>query len=158
MIGRARHQVTVAMAYFVPVGMVLRAFLRARRRRVGVRVIVPGVSDVAVVKHATAYLYHRLIRRGFRIFERRQRMLHSKVMIVDERWTVVGSANMDPRSLGTNLEFLAVIRSREMARVMQRVWRFEAGHSKRITMADVRKVGWWGRLVNQVAWMGRWWW
>ncbi len=40
--GRARHQVTVAMAYFGPVAMVLRALLRARRRRVGVgvRVIV----------------------------------------------------------------------------------------------------------------------
>jgi cardiolipin synthase A/B len=84
-------------------------------------------------------------------------MLHSKVMIVDARWTVVGSANMDPRSLYTNLELVAVIRSRELARVMQRVWRFEMGHSERITTAFVRQTGWWGRLVNRVAWMGRWW-
>jgi phosphatidylserine/phosphatidylglycerophosphate/cardiolipin synthase-like enzyme len=44
MILRARRHVTVAMAYFIPVGVLLRAFLRARKRRVGVRVIVPGVS------------------------------------------------------------------------------------------------------------------
>ena len=41
-----------------------------------------------------------------------------KVMIVDELYTLVGSANLDPRSLYINLEFLAVIRSAEMARLM----------------------------------------
>jgi len=52
-------------------------------------------------------------------------MLHSKVMIVDELYTLVGSANLDPRSLYINLEFLAVIRSAELARQMQEVCRFE---------------------------------
>ena len=142
MVQRAQSQITLAMAYFVPVGGVLRALLAARKRRVGVCVIVPGRSDVAVVQRATAYLYDRLIRRGWRIYERRQQMLHSKVMIVDELYTLVGSANLDPRSLYINLEFLAVIRSAEMARLMQEVCRFEMAHSRRITMEDCRRIGW----------------
>jgi len=157
MIQRAGRQITMAMAYFIPVGGVLRALLAARKRGVGVRVIVPGRSDVPVVQYATAYLYDRLIRRGLRIYERRQRMLHSKVLIVDELYTLLGSANLDPRSLYINLEFLAVIRSAELARLMLEVCRFETAHSRRITIADCRRIGRWQRLINQLAWMFRWW-
>jgi cardiolipin synthase len=153
----ARFHITIAMAYFLPVGLILRTLLRARQRRVGIRVIMPGKSDVPLVQHATSYLYRRLLRRGFRLYERRQRMMHSKVMIVDDQFTVVGSANLDPRSLYSNLEFVAVIRSRPLARVMQRICRFEIGHSQRITMDYCRRYGWWRRLVSRLAWMARWW-
>ncbi len=67
--------------------------------------VVPGKSDVPVVQRATSYLYDRLILRGFRVYERRQQMLHLKLMVVDELYTVVGSCNLDPRSLYINLTF-----------------------------------------------------
>ena len=118
---------------------------------------MPGKSDVPFVQRATSYLYDRLLRRGFRLFERRERMMHSKVMIVDDQFTVVGSANMDPRSMYSNLELLAVIRSRELARVMHRICRYEIAHSDRITMDYCRRYGWWRRLFNRIAWMARWW-
>jgi cardiolipin synthase len=157
LIRRARHQITLSMAYFIPVGATLRALLAARRRRVGIRVIVPGKSDVKPVQYATSYLYDRLIRRGFRIYERQHRMLHSKVMIVDDTYTLVGSANLDPRSLYTNLEFMAVIHSQALARIMQRICRFEIAQSQRITLASCRSVTRWQRLLNRLSWMLRWW-
>ena len=157
MIHKAQKQITLSMAYFSPVGAVLRAMLRARKRRVGIRVVVPGKSDVKIVQMATAYLYDRLLRRGFRIYERKHRMLHSKVMVVDDQYTVVGSANLDPRSLYTNLEFLAVIRSQALARVMQRICRFEISQSQRVTMTTCRQVSRWQRFCNSVAWTLRWW-
>ena len=157
LIHRAQHQITLSMAYFIPVGATLRALLIARKRRVGVRVIVPGKSDVKIVQMATAHLYDRLIRRGFRIYERRHRMLHSKVMIIDDHYTLVGSANLDPRSLYTNLEFIAVIRSQALARIMQRICRFEISQSQRITLPFCRKVPGWQRFLNRLAWMLRWW-
>ena len=157
LIRRAQHQITLSMAYFIPVGATLRALLGSRRRRVTIRVIVPGKSDVKIVQHATAYLYDRLIRRGFRIYERQHRMLHSKVMVVDDHYTVVGSANLDPRSLYTNLEFLAVIRSQALARIMARICRFEIAQSQRITLRMCRSVSGWQRFLNRVAWSLRWW-
>jgi cardiolipin synthase len=154
---RARFQITLSMAYFIPVGMSLRALLGARRRGVRVRVIVPGKSDVKLVQRATNYLYEMLLRRGFRIYERRQRMLHSKAMVVDDLYTVVGSCNLDPRSLYINLEFLAVIRSQRFARVIGRICRYETRQSTRVTLGAVRKVGWWQRVLNRGAWALRWW-
>ena len=157
LIRRAQHHVNLSMAYFIPVGGVLRALLSARKRRVRIQVVVPGNSDVPIVKRATAYLYDRLIHQGFRIYERRLRMLHSKVMVVDGIYTVVGSANLDPRSLYTNLEFVAVIRSAALARLMQRICDFERSQSQRITLRACQRIGWWDRQINRLAWMLRWW-
>ena len=119
--------------------------------------VVPGISDVRIVQRATSHVYARLIKRGFRIYERRGRMLHSKMMVVDGLYNVVGSANFDPRSLRINLEFVAVIRSEELARILQRIARFEMGQSDRITMERVRHISRWSQVLNQLAWMFRWW-
>src|SRR5207237_1523942 len=128
LIRAARHSVTLSMAYFVPVGRVLRELLRAHRRGVFVRTVVPGRSDVPVVQRATRHLYTRLLRRRFHVYERQVNMLHSKVMSVDDAWVVLGSSNLDARSLWINLEFLAVIHSRKLARELNDVVRFEIAH------------------------------
>jgi cardiolipin synthase len=157
LIRSARRRLTLSMAYFLPVGSVLKALLRAPRRGVVVRVVVPGESDVRLVQHATRFLYADLLRRRFRIFERQGSMLHSKVMIVDHAWSVVGSCNLDARSLWINLEFLAVIHSRPMARALGEIVDYEIAHSQRVTAQSYRERTWWRRLVNRLAWSLRWW-
>jgi cardiolipin synthase len=157
LIAAARRQITISMAYFLPVGGVLRALLKAPRRGVLVRVIVPGESDVPVVQHATRHLYSWLLRRRFRIYERQFSMLHSKVMVIDNTWTVLGSCNLDARSLYINLEFMAVIHSQVLARALNRAMRFEVEHSKRVTLQAYRERSIWRSLINRLAWMLRWW-
>jgi len=157
LIRHSRHQISLSMAYFIPTGQVLRALLAARRRGVRVRIVVPGNSDVPIVQRATSYLYDRFIHRGFRIYERRLQMLHSKVMVVDDLYTVVGSCNLDPRSLYINLEFLAVIRSPQLAAIMLNICRFEIDNSERITLARCQQVPRFQRLLNRLAWTLRWW-
>lgn len=149
---QARRSITISMAYFIPQGAVLREMLRARRRGVTVRVIIPGESDVKVVQWATRHLYDKLLRRGIRIFERKDQMLHSKVMVIDDQWSMVGSCNLDPRSLWYNLEFFAVFRSRKMAATVRRICAFEMRNSRRITLADCLGRRWWQRWRDRLAW------
>jgi cardiolipin synthase len=153
----ARKQITLSMAYFLPVGVVLRTLLRARRRGVFIRVVVPGNSDVPLVQHAMHHLYSVLLRRRFRIYERQLHMLHSKMMIVDDQWSVVGSCNFDARSLWINLEFLAVIRSRRFAQIVNEIVAHEVALSRRITLKGYLERSWWRRLINRLAWLLRWW-
>jgi cardiolipin synthase len=162
----ARRRITLLMAYFLPVGSVLKALLAAPRRGVQVQLVVPGESDVPIVQHATRYLYSRLLRRrrrgkrsraGFRIWERQARMLHSKVLIVDDQWVVLGSCNLDARSLWTNLEFLAVIHSHPLAHALQQLASFEIAHSSRISSRTYRTRTCWQRWRGWLAWRLRWW-
>lgn len=157
LIRRAKRSITLSMAYFIPVGRILRDLVRASRRGVLVQVIVPGESDVKLVQRASRYCYVRLLRHGIQIYERQDKMLHGKVMIVDKHWTLVGSCNLDPRSLWINREFFAVIRSRRMATVIGQVCAYERRHSRRVTAADCRQQPWWQRLLDWAAWSFRWW-
>lgn len=157
LIRAARRRLRISMAYFVPVGRVLRELLRAHRRGVFIQVVVPGESDIPLVHRATRFLCTRLLRRRFHIYERQRNMLHSKATVVDEQWSVVGSANLDARGLWINLEFLAVIHSRELARVMSEIIQHEIGLSRRIKLRDYSKRSWWQRLLDRLAWALRWW-
>jgi cardiolipin synthase A/B len=157
LIRRAKRSITLSMAYFIPVAKILRELGRACRRGVLIQVIVPGKSDVNVVQRASRHCYARLLRHGIRIFERQDKMLHGKVMIVDNQWTLIGSCNLDSRSLWINRELFAVIRSPKMAALIRQVCAYEMRHSKQVTLADCRQRPWWQRLGDWAAWSFRWW-
>jgi cardiolipin synthase len=157
LIRRARRSITLSMAYFLPVGPVLSALLKAPKRDVRVRVVVPGDSDVRLVQNATNHLYDQLLRRRIRIYERRHHMLHSKVMVVDDEWSVVGSCNLDARSLYINHEFLAVVHSPHLAQALNEIVDGEIASSERISFKAYRGRSCWRRLVDRLAWMLRWW-
>jgi cardiolipin synthase A/B len=157
LIRQARREITVSMAYFIPVGSVLRELLRARRRGVRVRVVVPGQSDVPAVRWATRHLCRRLLARGIQVYERQDLMLHSKVMVIDGQWTVVGSCNLDPRSLRLNLEFFAVICSAAMADAASAFCRHELAHSRRVRLSEIRNRPLWQRIRDRLAWSIRRW-
>jgi cardiolipin synthase len=153
----ACHSITVSMAYFLPDAKLLRALYRAQRRGVAVRIIVPAQNDVRLVQWATRHIYGSLLRHGIEVFERREQMLHSKVMVIDGRWTVVGSCNLDSRSLRWNLEFFSVIRSRAMATAIERICAFEIANSRQVRPNDHAQRGWWRRLLHRAAYTLRMW-
>lgn len=152
LINGAQTQIVMAIAYFLPFGSVLRALTRAHRRKVTIRVIVPEKSDVPVVQLASRYEYERLIRRGIRIYERKDRMLHSKVMIIDGQWSVIGSLNLDPRSLLLNMEYFAVVRSTELAQALTEICREEFRHSRAVRRRDIHGRTWWERFKQWFCW------
>src|SRR4029078_9039525 len=157
LIRQARKEITLSMAYFIPVGRVLRELIMDRRRGVRVRVIVPGQSDVKVVQWATHHFYEYLLKRGIRIYERSDRMLHSKVMVIDGQWSVVGCCNLDARSLLLNLECFAVMHSSPMAQALDRICQEEIRESVRVTAERGRGRSCWQRLLHRAAWtMRRW--
>jgi phosphatidylserine/phosphatidylglycerophosphate/cardiolipin synthase-like enzyme len=78
-------------------------------------------------------------------------------MVVDDQWAVLGSCNLDARSLWINLEFLAVIHSRKLARVLNEVVAYEIARSRRITLKNFREPRWWWRILGRLAWAFRWW-
>lgn len=157
LIRTARRNITLSMAYFIPQGRILRELVRARKRGVTVRVIVPGKNDVPAVRFAMRYFYTYLLKRGFRIYERNDFMLHSKVMVIDDAWSVVGSCNLDPRSLRFNLEFVAVIHARSMALALKKICHYEMQNSRRVSVDDIARRSWGQRLCDWFAWSFRKW-
>lgn len=106
----ARERVVIANAYFFPGWRLLHQMRRAARRGVRVDLILQGKPDMPVVQVAASMLYAHLCKAGVRVHEYCQRPLHGKVAVVDGLWSTIGSSNLDPTSLGLNLEANVVVR------------------------------------------------
>jgi cardiolipin synthase len=98
-LGRAREDVIIANAYFLP-GRRFRAALRdAAARGVRVRLLLQGRVEYAIQHYGQRALYGQLLAAGIEIYEYVPSFLHAKVAVVDDRWATVGSSNIDPYSL-----------------------------------------------------------
>ena len=120
-INRARHRIDLANSYFVPDRSVRAALFRAVQRGVAVRVLVPLTSDVPIVQYAVEALFDTLLRRGVALWTLPGPMLHAKTAIIDERFTTIGSYNLDQRSWRKNLEVNLAVEDAAFARHV-RLW------------------------------------
>lgn len=108
----ARHEITIANAYFFPGYHFLRDLRKAAKRGVRVRLILQGEPDMAIARFVATMLYDYLLSAGVEIYEYCERPLHGKVATVDDTWATVGSSNLDPLSLALNLEANVMIHDR----------------------------------------------
>ncbi len=104
--GKARTRIWLTTPYFVPPASIQRALVSAATRGIDVRVLVPRRSDVRLAQWASRAAYARLLAGNVRIFEYLPRMLHAKTAVIDDHWSMVGTANLDYRSLFINDELV----------------------------------------------------
>ena len=116
----AEQRIFIANAYFVPNARITRALMDATRRGVDLRIMLPGRSDIELVRHASRAVWGRLLRRGARIFEYQPSIFHSKTAVIDGIWSTVGSFNLDYISVRSNLELNVSVLDAEFARVVER--------------------------------------
>lgn len=114
----AKRRAWITNPYFLPDAGLVRALLRAARRGVDVRVLVPLISDVRPIDIAMRPLISLLVHRGVRVFTYRGRILHAKTAVIDSHWSTVGSFNLDAMSF-KNLELNVVVEDREFASQME---------------------------------------
>ncbi len=104
-IASAQKELIIQNPYFIPDQELVDLLVRAVKRGVRVRVMVPGkVTDSSVVRHAGHAQFEQLVRGGVEIYEYQKTLNHQKVMMIDGIWSQVGSANFDDRSLDINDE------------------------------------------------------
>jgi cardiolipin synthase len=109
-IGRARTEITIANAYFLPGRRFRRALLAARERGVTVTLLLQGRIEYWLLHHACQAAYPQLLAAGIRIVEYRKSFLHAKVAVIDQDWATVGSSNIDPLSLMLAREANVIVR------------------------------------------------
>jgi cardiolipin synthase len=133
-IGSASEDLLVANPYFVPGPRIIRSLLRASRRGVRVRLLMPARSDVPLVQLVGRSSYGILLRGGIEIFEMERELLHAKVMLVDGERSVIGSANLDQRSFHRNFEINCVIDSSAFGAQIRRELEADFQAARRITL------------------------
>jgi cardiolipin synthase len=100
----SRERVEIMTPYFIPDRSLISALVTASLRGVRVTLVLPALNNLPYVHWASrAYLWE-LLQHGIRIFHQPPPFVHTKMLIVDGVWSLIGSANLDPRSLRLNFE------------------------------------------------------
>jgi cardiolipin synthase A/B len=115
-IARARSEVVIANAYFLPGTKLRRALVHAVQRGVRVRLLLQGRYEFFMQFHAAKPFYAELLDAGVEIYEYQAAYLHAKVAVIDGHWATVGSSNLDPLSLLLAREANVVVEDEPFAR------------------------------------------
>ncbi|HUR96390.1 MAG TPA: phospholipase D-like domain-containing protein, partial [Gemmatimonadales bacterium] len=148
----ARRRLWISNSYFIPDPRLRRAVVERARQGVDVRILVPGNhTDAVPVQLAGRSYYDELLAAGVRIFEFQPSMMHAKTIVVDEAWSVVGSANMDERSMELNEENVVGIADEGFATAVARGLEADFTRSREVTLAEWRRRPVWQRGLEMMA-------
>jgi cardiolipin synthase len=143
----ATERIWIVTPYFVPDEMLARALNLAARRGVDVRLIVPVRSNHISADLARASYLRELREAGGKVLLYQPVMLHAKAVIFDEHLAVIGSANMDNRSLFLNYEVALFLYSREQVESVSS-W---AKGLEADCLLDLPKAGWTRQMAEDVV-------
>lgn len=152
MFSEARETIWLTTPYFVPDHLIRRGLRQAARRGIDVRLLVPRVTDVRPTRWAAQAVYGELLAAGVRIFEYLPRMIHAKTAVADGEFALLGTANLDYRSLLVNYELVLASRDRGLCTELHAQFLRDLAAAEEIHLAGWRGRGWPLRLAQVLSW------
>jgi cardiolipin synthase len=133
----ARYSVQIMTPYFLPDRAIIAALSVAAMRGVKVDILLPARSNLPFVHWASRAMWWQVLEHGCRIWLTPPPFDHSKIMIVDGCWTLLGSANWDSRSLRLNFEFNLECYDIELAEQLGKIIGTKRSHAREVTQREV---------------------
>lgn len=150
-IAAARHSVRVVTPYFLPDEPLIAALNAAALRGISVDVVIPAHGNLRFVDWAMRGELWKVLAHGVRVFETPSPFDHSKLFVVDDAYSLVGSANWDPRSLRLNFELGLECYDPELARALHALVDAKLERATRLTAAELAALPYAVRLRNAFA-------
>ena len=136
LINAARERIWIASPYFVPDEPVMAALQLAGLRGVDVRILIPDQPDHLLVYLAAFAYFDEAGATGVGIYRYRDGFLHQKVMLIDNQWAGVGTANLDNRSFRLNFEITALVHDQLFASQVEEMLSDDFSHARRMEGGD----------------------
>ncbi len=133
----ARHRVAVVTPYFLPDNALTTALIVASLRGVQVDIVLPAKSNLSLVQWAMTAEISPVLERGCRVWLTPPPFDHTKIMLVDDYWSMIGSANWDPRSLRLNFEFNVECYGRAFSQTLREIIDQKISIARRLDLAEI---------------------
>jgi cardiolipin synthase A/B len=148
----ARRHLCIANPYFIPDARVIEMLARACARGVSVKLMIAGkYNDTWWARQNSVRLYGKLLQAGVEIYEFLPTMLHQKILIVDNAWASVGTANFDNRSLALNEETSVCFHDRALVANLHDVFLADLERCRKVQLTRWKRRGFWQRAGEQFA-------
>lgn len=146
----SRKRLIMTTPYFVPSDDLLHAICTASLRGVDVSLILPKKNDSLMVGWASRSFYSELLQAGVKIHQFHGGLLHTKSILVDDELSLVGTVNLDIRSLWLNFEITVVVDDHNFANALACVQDDYINRSTILNMTEWQKRPVWHRIVERL--------
>lgn len=133
----ADQRIVIVTPYFLPDPSMVRALILAVMRGVEVNIMVPRKNNSRLVQWASSNPLSQVIEGGCNVYYSEPPFDHTKLLLVDSAWSLVGSTNMDPRSLRLNFEFNVECYSQELVDQLLEIIKAKMEHAVRVKGKDI---------------------
>jgi cardiolipin synthase len=147
----AKKSVDLCTPYFIPDEVLLSSLRVLGLSGVRVRLFLPRKNDHFYMSWASRACYWDLLEAGVEIWEIQGSFVHSKAVVVDGQWCLVGSCNLDPRSFRLNFELNVEVASRRLALQIRRALEHYLISSRKVELDHLRREPYLARLRDHVA-------
>jgi cardiolipin synthase len=139
--------------YFLPDRELISALTTAARRGVAVDIIVPATNNLMLVDRAMTAQFDQLLRSYCRIWRATGQFNHSKLLVIDDRWSYVGSSNLDPRSLRLNFEVDMEVLDEGFANTVSERIGLALENATPVKLEELRARPFLVRLTERILWL-----
>ena len=147
----AKKSICIATPYFTPNESILDTIKIAALGGVEVSLLLPEKSDTAITYWSTMSYATELLDAGVKVFLYRRGFNHAKMISIDGEFCIIGSANMDNRSLAHNFEITGIIYNREIAQLVEKQFRKDIEKCKSIAGSKWAKRSFWKQVKEALA-------
>ena len=147
----AKDNVRVMTPYFIPDDAMTAAINTAAMRGVRVEIVLPGKNNLPYVKWASQALLEELLEYNVNVYYQPKPFAHSKFLVVDDFYCLIGSANLDPRSIRLNFEFNLEVYDTALAGELIRHFDETRARSKPLTLEYFEKRSFFRQLRDNTA-------
>ncbi|MCS4502615.1 Major cardiolipin synthase ClsA [wastewater metagenome] len=152
-IAAARQRVLIMTPYFLPPRELTAALQAAAIRGVHVDIVLPGHNNLPFMHWATRNVLWELVKWGVHVHYQRGPFAHTKLLVVDDHYAQIGSANLDPRSLRLNFELVVEVFDAAFARRIAAHIRHAVEHGHNITLTELSGRPFLARVRDAFFWL-----
>ena len=150
-ITEANKKILITTPYFIPNESVLTAITTAARAGINVQIIIPEKSDTRLAQYATRSFLKGLLKAGVEVYLYTRGFVHSKTMVIDDKFCTVGTANMDYRSFLTNFEVNAFIYDGALTKELTQHFKQDLKDARKLTLKEWKKRPLFDRVIESLA-------
>lgn len=152
-ISAAKTRVLIMTPYFLPAFDVVGALIAAHLRGVQVQILLPGYNNIRIAHWAMQNTLRQLLDAGLDVRYQPPPFIHSKLLLIDDTYSLIGSANIDPRSLRLNYELGVELFSADVNAALSRYFEERAARASAISAEQLRKRNIPTRLRDSIFWL-----
>lgn len=152
-ISSARERAWIMTPYFLPTQDLIGALIAAHLRGVDVQVLLPGDNNIKPAHWASRNILRLILETDLYIAYQASPFIHSKILLIDDQYSLIGSANMDPRSLRLNYELGVELFSKQTNQQLSEYFLKRRANATQVTKQEIANRSLPERLRDSIAWL-----